>query len=138
VTPDLLALTLPSLPGLAAVGGAAGIALAFTKWLLEYVGGRMDKRADRLDENTQAIIDQLRTELDRVETRLEKSDERLDKAFTEISGLRDELAECQKMHAKAEARAAKLEAAQLGWGDMRQRAQEIVSAERLADRKGEE
>ena len=40
------------------------------------------------------------------------------------------------MHAKAEARAARLEAAQLGWGEMRQRAQNIVSAERVADRMG--
>ena len=83
-------------PGLVGAGGALGVGYAFAKWIIEYIGGRMDKRADRLDAGTQVLIDQLRSELDRMGERLETADSRLDRAFNEISDLRDELAECQK------------------------------------------
>jgi len=37
-------------------GAGAGLAFFAVRWLFEYLGGRMDKRADRLDEGNDKLI----------------------------------------------------------------------------------
>lgn len=80
------------------VGAGAGAGGGFfaLKWITEYIGGRMDKRAAALDAGTQRLIEQL-------EARTNKLAERLDK-------VERELAECQAKHSLSEAKAVKLEA----------------------------
>lgn len=109
-----------TLPAWLGAGAAAGGGFASIKWVFEFVGGRMDKRADRLDADTRFVIDQLRAELGR-------TNQRLDRVETE-------LADCQHKHAEAEAKVMRLEARQQGYSEARDRAQTILAAERLADR----
>ncbi|MYL98723.1 hypothetical protein GR702_13215 [Novosphingobium sp. FGD1] len=116
-----------TLPAWLGAGAAAGGGFGIIKWAFEYVGGRMDKRADRLDADTRFVIDQLRAELARVSGRL-------DRAEGEILDLREQLAECQHKHAEAEAKVMQLEARQQGYSEARDRAQTILAAERIADR----
>lgn len=109
-----------TLPAWLGAGAAAGGGFGIIKWIFEYIGGRMDKRADRLDADTRFVIDQLRAELARVSTRLDR--------------VETELADCQTKHAQAEAKVMQLEARQQGYSEARDRAQTILAAERLADR----
>ena len=83
--------------------GGAGGGLLTVRWLAGFVGGRMDKRADRLDADTRFIIENLRTELTRLAERQERSE-------GEIADLREQLTECQRKHAESETKAARLEA----------------------------
>lgn len=110
----------PSLPGWLGAGGIAGVGFAFAKWFLEYVGGRMDKRAAALDAGTQRLIEGL-------EKRVNALTDRLDQ-------VERDLAECNHKHALAEAEVAKLNAILLSRGEIRERAQLIVAAERLTDK----
>lgn len=84
---------LASVTGLGVSGGAGFFTV---KWLFEYFGGRMDRRADALDQGTERLIAGL-------EKRLNAVTERLDK-------VERELADCQEKHAESEAKAARLEA----------------------------
>lgn len=111
-----------TLPAWLGAGAAAGGGFGIIKWIFEYIGGRMDKRADRLDADTRFVIDQLRAELGRVSQRLDR--------------VETELADCQHKHAEAEAKVMRLEARQQGYSEARDRAQTILAAERLADRNG--
>jgi len=76
------------------VGGSAGFFAL--KWVFEYFGGRMDKRAAALDAGTERLLE-----------RLEK---RVDELTKRVSTVEQELADCQKKHAESEAKAARLEA----------------------------
>lgn len=87
----------------------------------------MDKRADRLDADTRFVIESLRAELARVS-------ERLGQAEVRIEDLGNQLDECKHKHAESEARVMQLEAMQQGYGDARQMAQRIISADRVADK----
>lgn len=80
------------------------------RWLFEFFGGRMDRRAAALDADTRFIIENLRAELKRMAERQEQSDQRIGATEHEIRELRSELADCQKKHAESEAKAARLEA----------------------------
>lgn len=82
-----------SATGVGVSGGAGFFAL---KWVFEYFGGRMDKRAAALDAGT-----------DRLLARLEK---RVDELTTRVQTVEKELADCQSKHAESEAKAARLEA----------------------------
>lgn len=140
--PDMLSFIPASLPmgvGVGAGGvfvwqvfrGLAGAA----KWLIEYFGGRMDKRADRLDEDTRFVIDNLREEVERLKNERIEDARRLDDAFARINEMRRELDDCNRKHAEAEARVKSLEAMQQGYGDARQRVQTERAAEIVEIRK---
>lgn len=74
-------------------GGAGFFAL---KWLVEYFGGRMDKRAAALDAGTQRLMERLEARVDELTKR--------------VTTVEKELADCQTKHAESEAKAARLEA----------------------------
>ena len=117
---DIVSFLPPSLPGWLGAGGVAGVGFAFAKWFLEYVGGRMDKRAAALDQDTRFVIENLKGEVERLLKR--------------VSVLEEGYAECKEKHAKSEAEVARLNALLLARGEIRERAQLIVAAERLEHR----
>lgn len=83
--------------GTPAATGVGGIGIGgFIVWILNFVGGRMDKQAQALDTGTQRLIQQLQ--------------ERTDKLVERVEKVERELADCKKKHAEAEAKAARLEA----------------------------
>lgn len=82
-----------SATGVGVSGGAGFFAL---KWLVEYFGGRMDKRAAALDAGTQRLMERLEARVDELTKR--------------VTTVEKELAECQSKHAESEAKAARLEA----------------------------
>lgn len=82
-----------SATGAGVSGGAGFFAL---KWLVEYFGGRMDKRAAALDAGTQRLMERLEARVDELTNR--------------VTTVEKELAECQSKHAESEAKAARLEA----------------------------
>ena len=118
---DILSYVPPSLPGWLGAGGVAGVGFAFAKWLLEYVGGRMDKRAAALDQDTRFVIENLKAEVGRLLSRVEV--------------LEHGLAECHSKHAAAEAELARHKAILQARGEIRERAQLIVAAERTEERR---
>lgn len=82
-----------SATGVGVSGGAGFFAL---KWLVEYFGGRMDKRAAALDAGTQRLMERLEARVDELTKR--------------VTTVEKELADCQSKHAESEAKAARLEA----------------------------
>lgn len=112
----------------AGIGGGATIAFLFIKWVVEHFGGRMDKRADRLDAGTATLISQLQGQVAALLEREKMREERL-------SNVEGELAECKRRHADADAELMRLKAIQQGRGEMRDRAQVIVSAEAFEARR---
>ena len=101
-------------------GVLRGLASA-AKWVIEYFGGRLDRRADRLDASTDKLVLGLEARVDALTNRLDH--------------VESELAECNRKHAEAEARNKQLEAMLQGYGDARQRAQTERSAEIVTIRK---
>ncbi|MXO64840.1 hypothetical protein GRI91_03625 [Altererythrobacter endophyticus] len=105
----------------AAFGGGAGAGFVFLKWFLEWVAGRMDRRADAIDAGTQRLIMGL-------ESRVVALTERLDHVESELT-------KCHKRHAESEAEVMQLKAMLQGAGAARNHAQTIIAAERTASRK---
>lgn len=108
------------------LGAGAIVSIKFLDWL----GGRVDKReaavaagAARLDAATEKLIQNMTARLDKYEERIASQDER-------IAELADELRECQQKHAESDAKVMRLEAIMQGYGDAREKAQLIVSAEK--------
>lgn len=99
------------------LGGGAGGGFFAVKWFAEWVSGRLDKREARLDDTAAKLVAGL-------EKRIETLTSRLD-------AVERMLAECQKMHAKSEAEVLKLKALLDGKGEIAQRAQQTVAADRL-------
>lgn len=110
--------------------GAGGGFFAF-KWLVEYIGGRMDKRAAALDAGTQALIEHLQAQVSSLTDRIGSVTARLDHVEKELD-------ECRAQHAEARGKLAQMEGVMQGLGDARGVAQMIVAADRLSDRKENE
>ncbi|WP_416463180.1 hypothetical protein [Sphingomonas sp. VDB2] len=102
----------------ATLGASGGGGFFAVKWFAEWMAGRLDKREARLDDAATKLISGL-------EHRIETLTNRLDAVETM-------LAECQKMHAKSDAEVMKLRAIVDGKGEIAQRAQQVVAADRLA------
>lgn len=112
------------LGGLAALGGGAAGGFAAVKWLFEWLAGQRDKRQDRLEARADKLIESL-------EKRIETLTERIDT----VEHL---LADCQRLHSKAEADVLRLEALVQAQGEIRQAAAGVVALERLDQKaKGE-
>lgn len=117
--------------------GAGGVlAVHLIKWLIEYVGGRVDKReaaiearTAHLDEATQALIDHLQQQIT-------DQAERFGAVLTRLDHVEAELETCRSQHAEAEARAKRYEGLAQGMGDAREAAALILASDRLADRGG--
>lgn len=99
---------------------AGGIGLGggfwFIKWLIEFVGGRMERKAERLDRTTEALLTRLENEIGELRSRLEKAEA--------------DLQECKEKHAESEAKVMQIEAIMQGYGDARQAAARIVAEEK--------
>ncbi|AIT81587.1 hypothetical protein JI59_18330 [Novosphingobium pentaromativorans US6-1] len=105
--------------GVLAIGIMRALGSA-ARWIIEYFGGRMDKRADRLDASTDKLIKGLEDRIDALTKRLDHVEQ--------------ELSECKEQHAVAEARNKHLEAMMQGYGDARQRIATEQAAEVLSIR----
>lgn len=110
------------------LGAGGGVGFFFVKWLFEFFGGRMDKRADRLDAGTDKLIAQLQGQVEALLEREKQHVARLEK-------VEDELAECKRRHAESDAEVMRLKAILQGRGEMRERAAVIVAAEKLEERR---
>jgi chromosome segregation ATPase len=118
---------LNTLPSWAAAGGGAGAGFFLLKFILEWIGGRVDKReeantasAARLDAATYKLIETLEKRMEDLTTRLDL--------------VENELVHCRAQHAQCEAELTRLRAAVQGLGDARQQAANIVAAEKAMDR----
>jgi hypothetical protein len=87
---------LESIASLTGLGASTGFGFYMIKWLVEYFGGRMDKRTAALDAGTDRLMKLLEARVDELTKR--------------VSTVERELAECQSKHAESEAKAARLEA----------------------------
>lgn len=106
-----------------AITTGGGVGYFFVKWLFEYLGGRMDKRADRIDAGMDKLITRMETQIEGLIERGKDLEERL----ARVEG---DLAECKSKHAESEAEVARLKAAMQGYGEARDKAQLIIAAER--------
>lgn len=113
---DFITLIPNWLPGWLGAGAAAGGSFGVIKWVLEFVAGRIDKRTAALDADTRFVIDNLKSEVTRLSQR--------------VDAVEEDLVECTRKHAAAEARALHLEAILQGLGDARQTAALIVASEK--------
>ncbi len=100
------------------MGGGAGGGFLAVKWLIEWVAGRLDKREARIDAGTDKLIQALERQVGALSKRLE--------------AVENSLADCQRKHAESEATVLRLQAILDGKGEIAQRAQAIVAADRLA------
>ena len=101
-------------------GAGGGVGFFAMKWFFEFVGGRLDRRTDALDEGTQRLIKGLQDRLESVEARLGRAEE--------------DLRECREQHAVARAEQLRLEAVLQGKGEIADRAQAYIAAERFGAR----
>lgn len=110
--------------GGAAVAAGGGTAFYAVRWVVEWMAGRQDKREARLDAGTDKLISGLERQLAAALTRLE--------------AVEKGLAECQRKHAESDAEVLRLRAIIDGKGEINQRAQAIVAADRIEQRRAGE
>ncbi len=104
------------------VSGGGGFYIA--KWLLEKIFARWDKKEEMLDQGTAVLVTQLKTQV-------EDLGRRLDNAYQQIGSLQEQLMECKNTHAETGAELLKVRAMLELKGQVDQRAQQVVSADRL-------
>ena len=111
----------------AAVGGGAGAAFVFVvlRWLLEWTGGRLDKRQAMVDDGVKNLIEGLERRVDALERELAETRD-------ELRDTRKELHDCEHRHSQSEGEILKLKAVLQGQGEIRQLAAGAVAADRLA------
>jgi len=80
---------------------------------------------------TKALFDQLQAEIERLTKRIERQDER-------IAALEAEVRECEHARAVAEAEVLKLRAVNAVQGEVRQRAAQVVAADRMEGKVNEQ
>lgn len=108
-------------------GAGAGLSFFAIRWLAVFAAGRWDRREAQLDDGTQRLIKGLESQIGGLTSRIGQLTERLDYVEKELS-------ECKRMHAESEAQRMRVEAILQGYGDVRQTAQLIVSAEKHKDK----
>jgi hypothetical protein len=101
----------------AGAGASVGGGFYFIKWLFEYFGRRMDRRADRIDVGTDRLIARLETTVEALLTRVDR--------------LEADLADCKAKHSESDAKVLKLEALLEAKGEIAQRVQTHLSADRM-------
>ncbi len=105
------------------------VTLVALRWVITLVAGRLDKREARLDVGTQRLIDGMEAQIEALTKRLMVVTERLD-------DVEDELRQCKTRHAESDAEVTRLKAMMQGYGDARDKAQLIVSAEKRKEANG--
>lgn len=108
------------------MGGGAGGGFLAVKWLIEWVAGRLDKREARIDAGTDKLIEGL-------ERQVAAQAAQIDALTRRIDGFQTQLDECRRKHAESDAEVMRLKAIIDGKGEIAQRAQAIVAADRLAE-----
>lgn len=113
-----------------ATGVSLGLVLAMVRWAATFLASRHDAREAHLDASHDKLIEALEGQIDSLSKRFDKAMERIDR----VEG---ELVECRKRHAEAEAELKGLQAIVTAQGSMRQEAQVMIAADKMA-RKGRE
>ncbi len=119
---------LTALPNWIAGGGAAGGGYFIVLKFFEWVGGRVDKREAAVEASAVRLDTAMHKLLKNLEDRMQALTERLDT-------VEHELTECRAQHAQCEAELHRLKGIVQGLGDAKQQAQNIIAAERIADRR---
>lgn len=106
------------------MGFGLGTAFLFVRWLATFIAGRQDARLAHLDGASKLLITQLQDQV---------------RGLLEYNMTVDaKLADCLERDIEKERRIAQLEGMMAGFGDARQHAQLIVSAEKAAKTTGGE
>jgi len=108
-------------------GMGAGLGFFAVRWIAVFIAGRWDRREEQLDGGTQRLIKGLEAQISSLTGRIIQLTERLDHVESELS-------ECKRLHAESEAQRMRVEAILQGYGDVRQTAQLIVSADKAAEK----
>jgi chromosome segregation ATPase len=109
------------------VGSGLGFGFFMVRWLATFVAGRLDRKEEHIDTVTRSLIEGLKEEI----TRLSGECRELRAAVAEHGR---ELQECRKKHAESEAEVMKLKTMIQTRGEMRDRAQTIIAAEKRKDK----
>jgi chromosome segregation ATPase len=108
-----------------ATGLSLGVVLVMVRWAATFLASRHDVREAHLDASHDRLIKTL-------ETQIESLTERFDKALARIDSVEAELVECRTRHAEAEAELKGLRAIINAQGSMRQEAQVLIAADKIA------
>jgi hypothetical protein len=128
LTNDLLASV-----GVGSVSIGLGIIIArlagrASAWVMVFVTGRHDAREKHLDASHDKLVARLEAQIDSLT-------ERFDRAMVRIDQVEAELVECRRKHAESEAELKGLRVILQAQGSMRQEAQVLIAADKIA-RKG--
>ena len=109
----------------AATGLSLGVVLAMVRWAATFLANRHDVREAHLDSSHDKLIS-------RLEAQIESLTDRFDKAMVRIDQVEDELVDCRRKHAEADAELKGLRAILKAQGSMRQEAQVLIAADKIA------
>lgn len=104
----------------ATFGGSAGAGFVLIRWMLDWASGRIDKNRASLDAGTEKHIDRLEKLIERQDEKIRLLEERQEECERERAEMRGELAQMRAMLAAR--------------GEIRQRAQQIVAADKLEEK----
>lgn len=106
-------------------GTGLGIGSAFlvVRWIAKFIAERWDKREAHLDADAALIDGKKNSLIDRLEADIKRLTERMGKVEAELE-------ECKRLHAEERAKRLELEALMMAKGEIRQRAQIIVAADK--------
>lgn len=96
-------------------------------WVMVFITGRHDAREKHLDASHDKLVKRLETQIDSLSERFDKAVERID----QVEG---ELVECRRKHAESEAELKGLKVIIASRGSMRQEAQVLIAADKIAQK----
>ena len=112
----------------AAGGGGFAAVLAFTRWLINWLTGRHDRREDLIEQKDAALDERWAKYTKKIEDRCEKLEGRYERMEAEVE-------ECHQSKRELETRIAKLEGFDQGLGERRQEEQKAQSLGDVLGRK---
>jgi ABC-type transport system involved in cytochrome bd biosynthesis fused ATPase/permease subunit len=101
-------------------GGSMGAMFLFVRWLSTHIAARTEKKEAALEQSNQSLINNLKAEVDRLYQRMDSYEERLRK--------------CHEQHAETQQELARMRGLMQARGEIRDRVQTQVAAERLRDK----
>ena len=104
----------------AAGGGGFAAVLAFTRWLINWLTGRHDRREDLIEQKDAALDERWAKYTKKLEDRCEKLENRQERMEAEVE-------ECHQSKRELETRIARLEGFDQGMGERRQEEQRTAS-----------
>lgn len=132
---DSLASQLPTLIATGA-GGGVGIGVGFymLTWLVNWIGGRVDKREASVEVGRAQVDAAVQTLIAHLQQQITTLTEHNQKLTDRVDAVEAELEHCRAERAADQEELAKLRGAVLGLGGARQEAAKIVASERVMDR----